>query len=94
MGWFGIGLFKIWMKEQLKQNWKLFLIASLTLGLAPFNPPHIVGKIKWILGGNAFSGENAMLFMDWFDVLLHGISWILLLISIALNLFPSSVKTD
>ena len=25
------------MKNQLKQNWKLFLIASLTLGLAPFN---------------------------------------------------------
>ena len=82
------------MKEQLKQNWKLFLIASLTVGLAPFNPPHIVGKIKWILGGNAFSGENAMLFMDWFDVLLHGTPWILLLISIALNLFPSQVKTD
>lgn len=43
------------MINQLKNNWKLFLIASLTLGLAPFTPPHIWGKIQWIFGGNAFS---------------------------------------
>ena len=54
------------MKNQLKDNWKLFLVVSLTLGLAPFNPPHIVGKLKWILGGNAFSGKDAMQFQDWF----------------------------
>jgi hypothetical protein len=48
------------MKEELRKNWKLFLIASLTLGLAPFRPPHIVGKLQWIVGGNAFSGERAM----------------------------------
>jgi len=82
------------MKEQLKNNSKLFLIASLTLGLAPFNPPHIVGKIKWIFGGSAFSGEDAMQFMDWFDVLLHGSPWVLLILSIALNIFPSQVKND
>lgn len=75
------------MKEQLKKNWSLFLIASLTLGLAPFNPPHIVGKIKWIMGGNAFSGEFAMQSQDWFDVLLHGSPWVLLFISVALNVF-------
>lgn len=82
------------MKNQLKKNWKLFLIASLTLGLAPFNPPHIWGKIQWILGGNAFSGENAMQFKDWFDVLLHGTPWCILLISMLLNLFSSPVKND
>ncbi|TVZ55923.1 hypothetical protein OD91_1197 [Lutibacter sp. Hel_I_33_5] len=74
------------MKNKLKKNWKLFLIASLTLGLAPFNPPHILGKLKWILGGNAFSSENGMLAQDWFDVLLHGGPWILLFISIFLNI--------
>lgn len=82
------------MRKQIKHNWKLFLIASLTLGLAPFNPPHIVGKLKWILGGNAFCGEYAMQSKDWFDVLLHGTPWLLLLISIILNLFASKVKTD
>lgn len=80
------------MKKVLKQNWKIFLIASLTLGLAPFNPPHIWGKIQWILGGNAFSIENGMKVGDWFDVLLHGSSWILLLISMLLNIFASKAK--
>lgn len=69
------------MKNSLQKNWKLFLLASLTLGLAPFNPPHIWGKLKWIAGGNAFSGKNAMQFQDYFDVLLHGSPWILLIIS-------------
>lgn len=82
------------MKQQIKQNWKLFLIASLTLGLAPFNPPHIVGKLNWILGGNAFYGAQAMQFKDWFDVLLHGSPWVLLVISIVLNLFALLAKND
>jgi hypothetical protein len=82
------------MKKQLKDNWKFFLIASLTLGLAPFNPPHILGKIQWILGGNAFSSENGMNSGDWFDVVLHGTPWVLLLISILLNIFPSQLKND
>lgn len=60
------------MKEKIKSNWKLFLIASLTLGLSPFNPPHLLGKIQWILGGNAFNPENGMQLNDWFDVFLHG----------------------
>ncbi|PKH50329.1 hypothetical protein CXF68_06275 [Tenacibaculum sp. Bg11-29] len=82
------------MKQQLRQSWKLFLIASLTLGLAPFTPPHIVGKLNWILGGGAFSGELAMQFKDWFDVLLHGSPWILLVISIVLNLSALLTKDD
>jgi hypothetical protein len=69
------------MIQKLKKNWNLFLLASLTLGLAPFNPPHIWGKLQWVLGGNAFSGENVMQPMDWFDVFLHGSPWVLLLIS-------------
>ncbi|WP_298767034.1 hypothetical protein [uncultured Polaribacter sp.] len=74
------------MKNLLKKNWILFLLASLTLGLAPFNPPHIWGKIQWLLGGNAFSGNNAMQAKDWFDMILHGTPWVLLLISGLLNL--------
>jgi len=65
----------------MKKNWKFFLIASLTLGLAPFKDPHIFGKIKWILGGYAFTGENAMKPMDIFDTVLHGSPWILLIVS-------------
>lgn len=56
-------------------NWKLVLLACLTLGLAPFFPePHIWGKLKWIAGG-----AIGMSSKDWFDVLLHGFPFLLLL---------------
>jgi hypothetical protein len=58
-------------------NWKYFLLFCVTLGLAPFAPePHIVGKIRWIAGGAV-----GMTSMDWFDVVLHGTPWVLLIIS-------------
>jgi len=75
------------MKKQLKNNWKLFLIASLTLGLAPYREPYIWAKIKLLLSGNAFSGEHAITGIDWFDVLLHGTPWVLLITSGVLHLF-------
>ncbi len=74
------------MLQKIKENFKLFLIASLTLGLAPFNPPHIWGKIQWIAGGGAFSGEMPMQGKDWFDLVMHGAPWVLLIISGLLNL--------
>ena len=56
-------------------NWKLVILLCLTLGLAPFFPePHIVSKVKWIFGG-----ANGMHGMDWFDVLLHGFPFLLLI---------------
>ena len=52
-------------------------VASLTLGLAPFAPePHIVGKLRWIAGGAV-----GMAPMDWFDVVLHGTPWVLLMVA-------------
>ena len=54
----------------------MILIGCATLGLAPFTPePHIVGKVQWILGGAV-----GMQPIDWFDSLLHGFPWILLLL--------------
>ncbi len=67
-------------------NWKLVLLLCLTLGLAPFYPePHIVGKIKWIAGG-----ANGMKLMDWFDTLLHGFPFILLIRIIILKLMSKN----
>lgn len=69
------------MKELLN-NTRTWFIASLTLGLAPFFPePHIWGKIKWIAGG-----ANGMGFMDWYDVILHGTPWILLIRAVVIQL--------
>jgi len=60
----------------------LFLGASLTLGLAPFVPePHILGKLRWILGGGVGMGT-----MDYFDLIMHGTPWILLLYHVGLTL--------
>ncbi|MBL4593476.1 MAG: hypothetical protein JKX68_06635 [Flavobacteriales bacterium] len=67
--------------RKLVSNTKLWLVASLTLGLAPFRPePHIWSKLKWILGGAV-----GMHPMDWFDVLLHGAPWCFLIIALVLN---------
>mgnify|MGYP003683247749 CR=1 FL=1 len=65
------------MIEKLTSNINIWAMASLTLGLAPFMPePHIWGKIKWIAGG-----AEGMGLMDWFDVLLHGTPWVLLILA-------------
>jgi hypothetical protein len=74
----------------IRTNTSLFLIASLTLGLAPFTPPHIWGKLQWIAGGNAFSGPDAMQGADWFDLVMHGTPWVLLIISLLLRAIPKA----
>ncbi len=57
------------------------LVASLTLGLAPFAPePHIVGKVRWLAGGAAGMGP-----MDWFDLVLHGAPWVWLGVALVLT---------
>jgi len=59
---------------KLLNDWKLLTMLCLTLGLAPFFPePHIWGKLKWIAGGAV-----GMKGIDWFDVIQHGLPFILL----------------
>lgn len=71
---------------KLLNDWKLIIIACLTLGLAPFFPePHIFGKLKWIAGGAV-----GMTPMDWFDVLLHGLPWLLLIRLIIIKIFKKN----
>jgi hypothetical protein len=55
-------------------RWLVPLIASLTLGLAPFAPePHLVEKIRWLVVGHRFRP------VDVFDLALHGAPWVWLL---------------
>lgn len=62
------------MKQTLN-DWKFILVLCLTLGLAPFFPePHIWGKLRWLA-----SRAVGMQFIDWFDLVLHGFPWVLLL---------------
>ena len=68
--------------KDLINNWKIVILLCLTLGLAPFFPePHIWGKIKWIMGGAV-----GMQFKDWFDVIFHGLPFLLLIRLVVLKL--------
>ena len=52
----------------------LLLVLALTLGLAPFVPePHLWEKLKLLAAGQLVRP------IDIFDLLLHGIPWLLLL---------------
>lgn len=63
-------------KETIKSYLQMSMMASLTLGLAPFFPePHILGKLKWIWGGG-----HGMKLMDYMDLLMHGTPWLALII--------------
>jgi hypothetical protein len=67
----------------LAKGLPLFLMASLTLGLAPFAPePHIWEKIRWIASGQ-MPGDA----IYWLDLLMHGAPWLLLLASIGAKVY-------
>ena len=69
-------------------DWRLVILLCLTIGLAPFFPePHIYGKLKWMLGG-----AEGMTIMDWYDVLLHGLPFVLLIRLIYINIALYSKK--
>ncbi len=60
---------------EIFNQWRTVILLCLTLGLAPFFPePHILGKVRWVLGGAV-----GMKLMDWLDLLFHGFPYILLL---------------
>jgi hypothetical protein len=61
--------------KQIINNWQIVLIACLTLGLAPFFPePHLWGKLRWVAGG-----AIGMQPMDWWDLVMHGTPFLLLI---------------
>ena len=56
-------------------NWLLIIGACLTLGLAPFSPePHLWANLKWVAGG-----ARGMEAINWLDLLMHGLPWLLLI---------------
>ena len=61
-------------------GWDLLIIACLTIGLAPYRPPHIWEKLVMLSRGNLRKP------LDWFDLFLHGTPWILLTLKILYSL--------
>lgn len=77
------------MGSKDKSNILMALVASLTLGLAPFFPePHIVGKLRWIAGGGVGMGLE-----DYGDLLMHGLPWLALFYFIGKYGFTKIKKT-
>ncbi len=67
-------------------DWRIIILLCLILGLAPFFPePHILGKIRWIAGG-----ANGMTAKDYFDVVLHGFPFVLLIRLIYIKLIAKN----
>ena len=55
----------------------VFVVIALTLGLAPFLPePHLWEKLKLLAAGELVKP------IDIFDLLLHGLPWLLLLVKL------------
>jgi hypothetical protein len=52
------------------------IFLCLTLGLAPFFPPHLYEKLRML-----FRGELVRA-IDWFDLFLHASPWVLLVIKL------------
>jgi len=63
--------------------WGVLIIACLTLGLAPFNPPHIWEKLQMLVKGQLVRP------IDWFDFFMHGTPWFLLALKAIFALRPS-----
>ena len=60
-------------------DWVIVIAACLTLGLAPFSPPHIVEKLRMLTEGRLVKP------VDWFDLFFHGLPWLLLIIKIGIS---------
>jgi hypothetical protein len=56
-----------------RMPWSIVIILCLTLGLAPFTPPHIVEKLRMLSQGKLVRP------IDWFDLFFHGVPWLLLI---------------
>lgn len=54
--------------------WAALILACLTLGLAPFNPPHVWEKLIMLSKGRLVRP------IDWFDLIMHGLPWLLLIL--------------
>ena len=55
-------------------SWPVVILLCLTLGLAPFQPPHILEKLQMLMKG------RLVRVIDWFDLLLHAAPWVLLVL--------------
>ena len=72
---------------QLPLFW--FVVAALTLGLAPFTPePHLVEKVRMLAGGTLAEP------VDVFDLVLHATPWVLLALRLVAGAVGGGAAAD
>ena len=58
-------------------NWPIFIVACATIGLAPLFPePNAWEKLRMLVQ------RSLKRALDWFDLLMHGTPWVLLMLKI------------
>ena len=57
--------------------WVIVIIACVTVGLAPYNPPHVWNKTILLFAG------NLTLPVDWWDLFFHWVPWVFLVLKIS-----------
>jgi hypothetical protein len=55
-----------------KLPWSVLVLLCMTLGLAPFAPPHVWEKARMLAQGELVRP------LDWLDLVFHGGPWLLL----------------
>ena len=65
------------MQQLVELPWLPVVLLCLTLGLAPFSPPHLVEKLQMLADGTLSRP------LDWFDLVMHASPWLLLLLKTA-----------
>ncbi|MBU3914555.1 RND transporter [bacterium] len=68
------------LKFLSKLSWGVVFLLCLTIGLAPFSPPHIWEKLLMLFAGELIRP------IDWFDLLMHGSPWGLMILKAALSI--------
>lgn len=63
-----------------KLPWNVLILLCLTLGLAPFAPPHLWEKLQMLFRGELVKP------IDWFDLVFHAAPWLLLLLKAIVTL--------
>ena len=59
--------------------WSMVVLLCLTLGLAPFSPPHVWEKLQMLFRGRLVRP------VDWFDLLMHGAPWLILVLKLVIR---------
>ena len=69
--------------------WSITILFCLTLGQALFVPvPHLWEKLKMLYSGTLIRP------IDWFDFLMHGAPWLLLILKIIFTFAENKVSLD